>query len=207
MMRIKLIALSAAAVLALPLTASAGILRGGCTHCGGGVPVAAAPAGQPAPAANAAPRTPAPAAGPATPGAQPAPGVAQGGWGGGFGGKLFGGCGAGGCGNGLGGFGKWAGKWDGKLKNQAPDLGSGKHGHGFFQPPFQAAPWYLYWPYDAHFQLPAPIGAPYYPPQNLNTPWNPYFAHPALGLAGYGQPGPAAGFGPAPQQLIPPHQQ
>ncbi|HEY8505698.1 MAG TPA: hypothetical protein VIL46_14030 [Gemmataceae bacterium] len=29
---------------------------------------------------------------------------------------------------------------------------------------FLAAPWYLYWPYDAHFQLPAPIYGAYYPP-------------------------------------------
>jgi hypothetical protein len=31
-------------------------------------------------------------------------------------------------------------------------------------PAFQAAPWYLYWPYHAHFMTPAPLGlgAPYY---------------------------------------------
>ena len=145
MMRIKLIALAAAAVLALPMTASAFGLKG-CSNCSGG-----------------------------------------------GGGKLFGG---GGCFNGNG-LGKWAGKWEGKMKNQAPDPGPGKLGHGFFQPPFQAAPWYLYWPYDAHFQLPAPIGAPYYPPQNLNTPWNPYFAHPALGLAGGPPPYPGFSAGPA----------
>jgi hypothetical protein len=209
MTRLNLIALSAAAVLALPMAASAGILRGGCNHCGGSVSVSAAPAApavQPAPAApapKAAPGTPAPVAGPVAPGAPVASGFAHGGFGGG---KLFGGCGAGGCGNGFGGFGKWAGKWEGKMKNEAPATGSGKLGHGFFQPPFQAAPWYLYWPYDAHFQLPAPIGAPYYPPQNLNTPWNPYFAHPALGLTGYGQPAAPGGFAPVPQQLVPGHQ-
>jgi len=25
-------------------------------------------------------------------------------------------------------------------------------------PAFQAAPWYLYWPYNAHFMTPAPLG-------------------------------------------------
>lgn len=69
----------------------------------------------------------------------------------------------------------------GALANHPPAYPQ-KHGFGFFQPPFQAAPWYLYWPYDAHFQLPAPIGAPFQPPQHLGQPWNPYFAHPALGL-------------------------
>jgi hypothetical protein len=50
-------------------------------------------------------------------------------------------------------------------------------GFGFFQPPFQAAPWYLYWPYDQHFQMPAPINAPYYAPQALGNPaGNPYFS-------------------------------
>jgi hypothetical protein len=50
-------------------------------------------------------------------------------------------------------------------------------GFGFFQPPFQAAPWYLYWPYDQHFQLPAPINAPYFAPQAYGNPAaNPYFA-------------------------------
>jgi hypothetical protein len=54
-------------------------------------------------------------------------------------------------------------------------------------PAFQAAPWYLYWPYDGHFMTPAPItGAFYGPPNAGNFPVNPYF------------PGPhgAAGFGP-----------
>ena len=31
-------------------------------------------------------------------------------------------------------------------------------------PAFQAAPWYLYWPYNAHFQTPAPLTGPYYAP-------------------------------------------
>ncbi len=27
----------------------------------------------------------------------------------------------------------------------------------------QAGPWYLYFPYEAHFQLPAPVGYPFWP--------------------------------------------
>ncbi|MFO0804128.1 MAG: hypothetical protein U0791_13520 [Gemmataceae bacterium] len=59
-------------------------------------------------------------------------------------------------------------------------------------PVYQAAPWYLYWPYDAHFQTPAPVHAPFYaPPVGGNFPVNPYFPAPA------GQYGPIPG-GPAP---------
>jgi hypothetical protein len=76
------------------------------------------------------------------------------------------------------------------------------------QPTFQAAPWYLYWPYDGHFQTPAPINAPIAtPPVGGNFPVNPYFPAPA-GYAGFGPipggPAPAGmpyapgGFGPAP---------
>jgi hypothetical protein len=78
------------------------------------------------------------------------------------------------------------------------------HGHGNL-PTFQAAPWYLYWPYDAHFLTPAPVRAPFYaPPGGGNFPVNPYFPAPA----GYygpipGGPAPAGvpappGFGPVP---------
>lgn len=43
-------------------------------------------------------------------------------------------------------------------------------------PAFQAAPWYLYWPYNAHFQTPAPLTGPYYaPPYNGAGLVNPYF--------------------------------
>ncbi len=60
-------------------------------------------------------------------------------------------------------------------------------------PTFQAAPWYLYWPYDAHFLTPAPVtGAFYGPPVPGNFPVNPYFRGPA-----YGSYGPLPG-GPAP---------
>jgi hypothetical protein len=56
-------------------------------------------------------------------------------------------------------------------------------------PLLQAAPWYLYWPYDAHFQTAAPIYAPYYPPHLLGAvppqSFYPYFS-PGYGAAGYG---------------------
>ena len=52
-------------------------------------------------------------------------------------------------------------------------------------PTFQAAPWYLYWPYDAHFLTPAPVtGAFYGPPVPGNFPVNPYFPGPAYGAYG-----------------------
>jgi hypothetical protein len=53
-------------------------------------------------------------------------------------------------------------------------------------PVFQAAPWYLYWPYDGHFLTPAPVtGAFYGPPTPGNFPVNPYFPGPSYGY-GYG---------------------
>lgn len=54
----------------------------------------------------------------------------------------------------------------------------GKGGaHG--QPVFQAAPWYLYWPYNAHFQMPAPLtGAYYAPPSAGGMLFSPYFPAP-----------------------------
>ena len=62
-------------------------------------------------------------------------------------------------------------------------------------PAFQAAPWYLYWPYDGHFMTPAPVtGAFYGPPVSGNFPVNPYFPG---GAPGYG--------GPVPQQMPSPH--
>jgi hypothetical protein len=43
-------------------------------------------------------------------------------------------------------------------------------------PAFQAAPWYLYWPYNAHFMTPAPLtGAYYAPPTAGGVMVNPYF--------------------------------
>jgi hypothetical protein len=41
-------------------------------------------------------------------------------------------------------------------------------------PTFQAAPWYLYWPYDGHFQTPAPVHAPPTLPPSYSLPFNPY---------------------------------
>jgi hypothetical protein len=65
-------------------------------------------------------------------------------------------------------------------------------------PTYQAAPWYLYWPYDAHFLTPAPVtGAFYGPPTPGNFPVNPYFPGPA-----YGHYGPIPG-GPAPGPVFP----
>ena len=55
------------------------------------------------------------------------------------------------------------------------------HGvHGLFSkkplPAFQAAPWYLYWPYNAHFMTPDPLtGAYYAPPTDAGLYGNPYF--------------------------------
>jgi len=43
---------------------------------------------------------------------------------------------------------------------------------------FQAAPWYLYWPYDAHFQLPAPVAGGYSPPPSMGGyPSLPFFPY------------------------------
>lgn len=55
-------------------------------------------------------------------------------------------------------------------------------------PVFQAAPWYQYWPYDAHFLTPAPISGPFYgPPMTGNFPVNPYFPHPVAPAGGQPQ--------------------
>src|SRR5262249_7842375 len=75
----------------------------------------------------------------------------------GHGGYGFGhgGFGSGGNGSGYGGYGHGGkGGWG---NGPCAHAGDGRHGFGLFQAPFQAAPWYLYWPYDQHFQLPAPI--------------------------------------------------
>ena len=42
-------------------------------------------------------------------------------------------------------------------------------------PAFQAAPWYLYWPYNAHFMTPSPLQGPYYAPPPAGGVVNPYF--------------------------------
>jgi hypothetical protein len=65
-------------------------------------------------------------------------------------------------------------------------------------PAFQAAPWYNYWPYDAHFLAPAPVSGPFYgPPLTGNFPVNPYFPGPA-GAAGFGAAGYGFGYGGVP---------
>ncbi|MGL6076928.1 MAG: hypothetical protein ACRC8S_22460 [Fimbriiglobus sp.] len=46
-------------------------------------------------------------------------------------------------------------------------------------PAFQAAPWYMYFPYNGHFQTPAPVyGAFYAPPMGGAGMMNPYFPAP-----------------------------
>ena len=56
-------------------------------------------------------------------------------------------------------------------------------------PAFQAAPWYLYWPYNSHFQTAAPmINAPYAaPPGSGGAGYqiNPYFPQQPYGAPGY----------------------
>ena len=59
-------------------------------------------------------------------------------------------------------------------------------GGGIFKkqplPAFQAAPWYLYFPYNAHFQTPSPMyNAPWYGPPSTGYGGglaNPYFPAP-----------------------------
>jgi hypothetical protein len=46
-------------------------------------------------------------------------------------------------------------------------LGSGEHEKQSLP---QAGPWYLYWPYAAHFQTPAPLPYPYYSPTQVLPP-------------------------------------
>ena len=47
-------------------------------------------------------------------------------------------------------------------------------------PAFQAAPWYLYFPYNAHFQTPAPMMCAFYAPPGggMGGMVNPYFPAP-----------------------------
>ena len=48
-------------------------------------------------------------------------------------------------------------------------------------PAFQAAPWYLYFPYDAHFQTASPMyNSPFYAPPGSGGGFqaNPYFSQP-----------------------------
>lgn len=72
---------------------------------------------------------------------------------------------------------------------------AGLIGAGRTLPAFQAAPWYLYWPYDAHFLTPAPVSGAFYGAPGAGHTVNPYFPAPAYG--GYG---PIPG-GPAPAAI------
>jgi hypothetical protein len=100
------------------------------------------------------------------------------------------------------------GKCNGPMCNQphyptlAAALGAGQKP----LPTFQAAPWYLYWPYDAHFLTPAPVVGPWYgPPTCGNFPVNPYFPAPQYGPYGPMPGGPAPyGYGPPPGYGYPP---
>ena len=49
------------------------------------------------------------------------------------------------------------------------------HRGGATLPVYQAAPWYLYWPYDAHFMTPAPIFNGGYGTPVIPYAVNPYF--------------------------------
>jgi hypothetical protein len=68
----------------------------------------------------------------------------------------------------------------GPFCNHHPDPWLSGVGHGGQTlPVFQAAPWYLYWPYDAHFLTAAPVGGAFYgPPIPNNFPVQPYFPYP-----------------------------
>jgi hypothetical protein len=58
-----------------------------------------------------------------------------------------------------------AGAWD--LPPGQVDVGVKVYCHGFvgdYNMRIPLGPWYTYWPYNAHFQLPAPVGGwPYWP--------------------------------------------
>lgn len=57
-----------------------------------------------------------------------------------------------------------------------PTVGSRPYQAGTPRVGFMAAPWYLYWPYDAHFMTPAPVYGAYYPPPNVYGSYSmPYF--------------------------------
>lgn len=56
-----------------------------------------------------------------------------------------------------GGFKVWVG-----VRSGVPGGGGGGAGG-----PAQAGPWYLYWPMEAHFQVPAPGASPYFGPMTL----------------------------------------
>jgi hypothetical protein len=49
-----------------------------------------------------------------------------------------------------------------------PGCGAGGGGISFGTGGLQAGPWYSYWPYEAHFQVPAPQPYPFYPPPQVS---------------------------------------
>jgi hypothetical protein len=51
----------------------------------------------------------------------------------------------------------------------------------------QLGPWYLYWPLEAHYQVPAPTGYPYWPAPMALPPGSPGGPPPGLQPAGYQQ--------------------
>ena len=55
----------------------------------------------------------------------------------------------------------------------------------------QLGPWYLYWPMEAHFQVPAPTGYPYWPSQMSLPGMTP------AALPNYGAPVQGPGLTPA----------
>ena len=65
-----------------------------------------------------------------------------------------------------------------------------------------AGPWYLYYPYQAYFQAPAPGVSPYFPPPMMLPPG---FGGPPPGAPGYGGPPPMPPA-QAYQQQMPPAQ-
>lgn len=69
-----------------------------------------------------------------------------------------------------------AGGFAGPACTQPGPFGGGAFGRLFAQPApaFQAAPWYLYWPYNAHFMTPAPLMGAYAAPPTGPLA-NPYF--------------------------------
>jgi hypothetical protein len=87
----------------------------------------------------------------------------------------------------------------GPYSNGHPNAGQGLFARGRAMPVFMAAPWYLYWPYDGHFQTPAPVGGISYPvPYYGGYGSQPYFT-PA---SPYTPGSPLNGF-PGTPQLVP----
>jgi hypothetical protein len=103
---------------------------------------------------------------------------------------------------------QFSGSWHGPFGNQPryPTLSTylfSSHSRPML-PTYQAAPWYMYWPYDAHFLTPAPVNAPFNgPPVAGNFPVNPYFPAPAIQYGPMPGGPPPAGF-PLPPGMPPP---